>query len=316
MEKWSRAFRDFKKVERVIESLFTGVRGQVLRNEILSKHTSLKVGGKASAFIYPKDVEDLKDVFKIISQHKIPYFVLGDGSNFLPSDDDFNGVVLNLSKLNKVEIIEKETACVAVYVEAGVSKQKLLFWAIESGFSGLEFLSGVPGQVGGGLFMNAGTHRGSFSDVTQKVKLLNMHGTIEEHLVTPNDFSYRAQSFSKNRIIISAVLKLGYGDPKKMTEEVKLMIADRKSKQPLQQPNCGSVFKNPEGTTAGKIIEECGLKGFRIGDAMVSQKHGNFIVNLGNAKSQDIRNVIDHVKKVVTEKKAIQLKEEVVMMES
>ena len=296
--------------------MIPGIRGKVLWNEPLSAHTSLKVGGRVQAYIFPKDTQEVCNLITTFQKEHTFYKVLGDGSNFLPMDEDVEGVILNLANLDKISILEETPTQILVQVGAGVSKQKLLFWAVSKGFSGVEFLSGIPGQVGGGLFMNAGTHLGSFAEVTQKVFLVTQKGEIEEQILGSSDFSYRAQSFSKNKTIVGCVLRLTHGDRKEIEEKVKKMIEERKATQPLNAPNCGSVFKNPNGTSAGKLIESVGLKEYRVGNARVSSKHANFIVNLGGATAKDILSIIQHVKKTVKELKGVELQEEVVIAPS
>ena len=289
------------------------IRGKVLWNEPLSAHTSFKSGGRVKAYIFPKDSEEICTLIHAFQKDHTPYRVLGDGSNFLPFDEDSDGVILNLSHLDKISILEETPTQILVQVGAGVGKQKLLFWSVENGFSGLEFLSGIPGQVGGGLFMNAGTHLGSFSNVTQKVFLVNQQGERAEKVLSPDDFSYRAQSFVKNKIIVGCVLRLTHGNREEMEAKVREMIVERKATQPLNSPNFGSVFKNPVGFSAGKLIESVGLKGYRVGNAMISPKHANFIVNLGGATAKDVLSLVDHAKKTVKECKGVELQEEVVI---
>ena len=288
------------------------IRGKVLWNEPLSAHTSFKSGGRVKAYIFPKDSEEICTLIHAFQKDHTPYRVLGDGSNFLPFDEDSDGVILNLSHLDKISILEETPTQILVQVGAGVGKQKLLFWSVENGFSGLEFLSGIPGQVGGGLFMNAGTHLGSFSNVTQKVFLVNQQGEGEEKVLSPDDFSYRAQSFVKNKIIVGCVLRLTHGNREEMEAKVRKMIVERKATQPLNSPNFGSVFKNPVGFSAGKLIESVGLKGYSVGNAMISPKHPNFIVNVLKAGSEDVKNLIKLVKSEVSNKFEIKLEEEII----
>ncbi len=289
------------------------IRGKALLDESLSTHTSFKSGGRVKAYLFPQDCEEVCTLIRTFQKDHTPYQVLGDGSNFLPTDEDFPGVILNLASLNKISILEETPEKILVQVGAGVSKQKLLFWAVEKSFSGLEFLSGIPGQVGGGLFMNAGTHLGSFSGVTQKVFLVNNAGGVEEKILCPSDFSYRAQSFAKDKIIVGCVLRLIHGNQKEIEEKVRKMIIERKATQPLNSPNFGSVFKNPTGFSAGRLIESIGLKGYRVGNAMISPKHANFIVNLGGATAKDVLSLVDHIKKTVKECRGVELQEEVVI---
>ncbi len=303
-----------------LKNIFQRFRGEVFWNEPLSRHTSLRVGGPADAYAYPSDVSDLSALFKKVCQHRIPYVIWGDGSNILPLDSGFRGIIFNLSHLDQIKILKQGEKKVEIWVGAGVRKQKLLSWAIRRGFSGVEFLSGVPGQVGGGLFMNAGTVKGCFSNVVTKITLMNEKGIEEELPVSTKDFSYRKQTFCKNKIITAATLSLGYGNREEMEKIVDEMVSDRRMKQPLQFPNSGSTFMNPSGISgaeklsAGKLIESAGLKGASMGHAMVSKVHANFMVNLGGASSQDFLSLMEVVEKRVKEVHGITLEREVVVV--
>ena len=291
-----------------------GFGGKTLWNESLSRHTSLRVGGAADAYVFPQHVDELAGVFKRVMEHNIPYLVLGDGSNLLVSDEGFRGIVFNLSKLDQLKVLKKNTQAVEVFVGAGLRKQKMLSWAMRKALSGVEFLSGVPGQMGGGLFMNAGTAYGCFGDVVQRIHMLNSAGGQEVIDVGPQDFSYRAQRFCKNKIITGAVIRLIAGDRGRIAQKVGAMIADRKAKQPLALPSCGSTFKNPPGQIAGRLIQSAGLCGYRVGQAMVSEKHANFIVNLGGARADHVFSVLKYVERRVKEVHGIHLEREVVVI--
>ena len=303
-----------------LKPLLSHMKGRVLWHEPLSKHTSLRTGGPAEAYVYPKNIKELSLLFKNITEEKIPYLVLGDGSNVLASDRGFQGIVLNLSSLNEIEIIKQNTSYVDILIGVGLRKQTVLSWAQERGYSGFEFLSGIPGQMGGGLFMNAGTHLGCFGDVVKEVFILNENGEEVSISVNTENFFYRKQNFCKNNSIITrALFRLVYDDPEKIEQKVKEMLLDRKEKQPLQYPNCGSTFMNPVKTsgelTAGGLIEHSGLKGLRIGNAMVSTKHANFIVNLGKATSQDVLSIIENVEKKIKTVHGIHLQREVIVLD-
>jgi len=320
-----------------MKELLNNLKGEVFWKEPLSKHTSLRVGGPVDAYVTPRDVEDLACVFGKISRQKIPYIILGDGSNLLISDRGFRGVAFNLCNLSQIKILDSledppiesggdnlsgddnlgmtsQNDFVDVFIGAGLRKQKLLSWAMARGFSGAEFLSGVPGQVGGGLFMNAGTHAGSFSDVTRKIQMVTSKGEEIWVAVGLADFSYRAQRFCKGNIITGAIIRLGFGKKSEIKARVQQMVQERKDRQPLKLPNCGSTFTNPPGHTAGKLIEEAGLKGYRVGQAMVSQKHANFIINLGGATASDILSIIHVVEDRVKQHHGIELKREVIVV--
>lgn len=297
-----------------LKPIFENMRGEILWSEPLSRHTTFRVGGPADVLFYPKSVPELATVFSQVIQQGIPYFVLGHGSNLLFPDKGFRGVIFNLSHFDQVEILEKDETSVWVKVGAGVDKKRLLNWTLERGFSGLEFLSGVPGQVGGGLFMNAGTYLGDFSKVAEKICLLNKAANVEEFLITADDFSYRSQSFCKNKIIIASIFHLSHEKKEIIRQRVQKLLDDRKEKQPFGYPSCGSTFKNPASTSAGRLIEAAGCKGYRVGNAEVSKKHANFIINHGHATSGDILAIIDYVKKRVKEIHGVELEEEVVVV--
>lgn len=298
-----------------LKSIFKDVKGEIYWSEPLSKHTTFRVGGPADALFYPKNVSELAAIFSWVIQYQIPYFILGQGSNLLFPDEGFQGIIFNISHFDGIEILEQDSKTVRIKVGAGVDKKRLLSWAIERGFSGLEFLSGVPGQVGGGLFMNAGS-LGDFSKVAEKIYLLNGAAEVEELPVRACDFSYRSQSFCKDKIIIASVFRLNYEKKEILNARVQKLLSDRKEKQPFGYPSCGSTFKNPPETSAGRLIEAAGCKGYRVGDAEVSKKHANFIINHGRATSGDILAIIEYVKKRVKEMHGIELEEEVIVVQS
>ena len=312
----------FKLLKKEIKDF----KGKVFWDESLKKLNSFKVGGVARVLIFPQDETELSLLLKSVGKLDIPYFILGDGSNVLLPDDVYEGAIINVSNFKELKVLgvrSPEGDLTPVYVGAGLSKQMLLFLSVQNGYAGCEFLAGVPGQIGGGLFMNAGTHLGDFSKIVKEVYLMDPDGTKRSVKVTPSDFGYRSQKFCKpgvrshgdlTPIILGATLNLRKGDPLKLKAIVTKMIQERKSKQPLKIPNCGSTFKNPPGNSAGKLIEAAGLKGFQIGGAMVSMTHANFIENVGNAKSLDILNLISHVKKRVKEVQGIELEEEVIVV--
>ncbi|MEK7790350.1 MAG: UDP-N-acetylmuramate dehydrogenase [Deltaproteobacteria bacterium] len=291
------------------------IKGEILWSEPLSRHTTFRVGGPADVLFYPKNVSELATVFSRVVQYQIPYFILGQGSNLLFPDEGFQGVIFNLSHFDGIEILERDSKAVRIKVQAGIDKKRLLNWTIERGFSGLEFLSGVPGQIGGGLFMNAGCF-GDFSKIAEKICLMNEAAKIEELPIRSCDFSYRSQSFCKNKIIIASVFRLNYEKKEILKARVQKLLDDRKEKQPFGYPSCGSTFKNPPDTLAGRLIETAGCKGYRVGDAEVSKKHANFIINHGHATSRDILAIIDYVKKRVKETHSVELEEEVIVVQS
>ena len=273
-------------------------------NESLKDHTTYKVGGTCKYFITPKDLEELINLIKYLRKNNMKYMILGNGSNTIFSSKEYDGVIINLSNLNSMEIIENK-----IYVEAGYQLIKLSMDALNNGLSGLEFAAGIPGNIGGAIFMNAGAYKSDMSNLVETVTFLDENLELKTLPKEELDFTYRKSLFQKNNyIIISTVLKLTPGDK----DEIKALMDKRKQRridsQPLEYPSAGSVFRNPsEDIFAGKLIEDLGLKGYTIGGAQISEKHANFIINIGNATGEDIKALIDLVKSKVKEEYNIDL---------
>jgi UDP-N-acetylmuramate dehydrogenase len=288
-----------------------------LENESLSNHSYLKIGGRAKYFLYPQSKEGLIKVLKFLKQCECPFLIIGQGSNILFPDENFNGVVLKINPkahfLNFIEI-ENIYGKDFISVGAGTLKSDLLKFALEKSFSNFSFLAGIPGTVGGGLKMNAGTSNGSFSSVVKSIKTIDLNGREKIYKNTENFFEYRKLNLPSDEILVCALLYTTRGDKNKIRFEIDKINNLRIQKHPLDLPNCGSVFKNPPFAPAGILIERNNLKGFRIGGAEISQKHGNFIVNTGGATSEDFKKMIEHIKKVIYDKEKIELKEEVVII--
>jgi len=273
-------------------------------NESLKLHTTYKVGGTCKYFITPKDLEELIDLLKYLRDNSIKYMVLGNGSNTIFSSKEYDGVIINLNNINDIKIDGEK-----IYVEAGYQLIKLSMDALNNSLSGLEFAAGIPGNIGGAIFMNAGAYKSDMSELVETVTFLDENLELKTLKNEELDFSYRKSIFQKNNyIIISTVLKLNKGDK----EEIKALMDKRKARrlesQPLEYPSAGSVFRNPsEDIFAGKLIEDLGLKGYKIGGAKISEKHANFIINDGDATGEDIKALIDLVKAKVKEKYNIDL---------
>lgn len=276
----------------------------IKENESLKLHTTYKVGGIAKYFITPNDFDELIKLLKYLKENNIKYMILGNGSNTIFSSKTYDGVIINLSNLNKMKIDGNK-----IFVEAGYQLIKLSIDAMNNNLSGLEFASGIPANVGGAIYMNAGAYKSDMSELIEEVTFLDENYELKTLRKDELNFSYRHSLFQeKNYIIISAVLKLNNGNK----EEIKALMDKRKQRrvesQPLEYPSAGSVFRNPsEDIFAGKLIEDLGLKGYSIGDAKISEKHANFIINNGNATGEDIKSLIDLVKKKVKEKYDIDL---------
>ena len=281
--------------------------GDVIENADLREYTTYKAGGKALAIVIPDDLSGLIKLLKFLREKKVKYKILGNGSNLIFSDKGYNGVLIKLDNFNKLEFNDNY-----ITVGAGYSLIKLSLRTARKGYTGLEFASGIPGTVGGAIFMNAGAYKMDMGYVTTTVKVLDPN--LEVQILTNKDldFHYRSSFLQKvkNYICIEATLLLRKGN----TDAIMEVINDRKmrrlSSQPLEYPSAGSVFRNPEGDYAGRLIEEIGYKGYSIGDAMVSLKHANFIINKGNASGDDIKKLIKEIKAKVKEKYNIDLKVE------
>lgn len=283
------------------------IKGRVLYDEPMSRHTSYGIGGPADALIFPKDVEDLKVILRIAGEERIPYLVLGGGSNLLVRDGGIRGIVINLEGAFQ----ELSSQGEAVKAEAGVRLSRLLAFSAKRGLSGLEPLTGVPGTVGGAVWGNAGAFGGAIADRLVKLRLVTC--SAEELILDRKHlaFSYRRSSLPEGSVIIEATFALTKGDPLAIRQRIFKLLVQRNRSQPVALRSCGSVFKNPPGDYAGRLIEAVGLKGLRRGDAQISPKHGNFIVNLGGAKAGDVLALIEVVKDRVKKEQGVELELEV-----
>ena len=271
----------------------------------LSTLTTYKTGGIAKLVVYPNNINNLKQMLKLIHKYNIKYFILGKGSNTLFSDKEFNGVIIKLDKLNNFKIKQTE-----IYVESGMILSKLVQASVKNELTGLEFAIGIPGTIGGAIYMNAGAYGNNMSNIVKSVIVLNEKFQIKEIPLEKLKFDYRYSIFqdNKNLICVAANIKLEHGNHDEIASKIKENLLKRKNSQPLEYPSAGSVFRNPEGNYAGKIIEELGLKGKNIGGAEISTKHANFIINKNNASSSDILKLIKLVQEEVKDKYKIDLK--------
>lgn len=293
------------------------VKGEVLYNEPLSKHTSFRIGGPAEIFILPRDERDLRTIFR--NKGDTPLFILGEGTNLLVSDNGIKGIVVCLREGFKT--IQdpvfpddgRETGILKV--GSGVKMSYLAKYAARLGLSGIEGLAGIPGSLGGALIMNAGAEGHEIGTVVKSITRITSAGETQVLQKEEIEFHYRKTVFPPgDGIIVEAELELQKGDSKSIHENIDLLLTKRSNKQPLTLPNSGSVFKNPPGDIAGRLIESVGLKGFSIGDAGVSIKHANFIVNKGNASAREVLRLIEHIQNVVKEKTGIELKTEIIVV--
>ncbi len=285
----------------------------IKRDEPMYLHTSFRIGGNAECFCEVKSIDALKNVTESCKSFEIPYFVIGLGSNLLVSDKGISGVVIKLGgDFDEIELTDENT----LRCGAGVSLAGVCIYAKNNSLGGIEFAWGIPGSVGGAVYMNAGAYGGEIKDVVVSSRYLDSNGNIRELSAEKHEFSYR-HSFYTDRdvIILDVTLKLF---PKNKNEIFYLMqdtMERRKAKQPLNRPSAGSVFKRPEGYYAAALIEQCGLKGLSVGDAQVSEKHSGFIVNNGRASSGDVLELIERVKGAVREKTGVELQCEIKYIE-
>ena len=277
-------------------------------DELMEKHTTFKIGGKADVFVSVKSEEEL--IFSVNEAKKvgIPLCVIGKGSDLLVSDKGIEGAVICLDGMRKIDI-SGDTVTVA----AGTGMQALCLSLQKAGLSGFEFAYGIPGTVGGAVFMNAGAYGGEIKDCIVSARYLAKEGNIAHITAEDMKLSYRKSIFQENGgIILSAVFKFQKGNPDEILEKMNCYLARRKEKQPLEFPSAGSVFRRPEGNFAGTLIEKSGLKGERVGGAMVSKKHAGFIVNTGGATSEDVKRLIEKIQKKVFCDSGVELKTEVI----
>ncbi len=278
------------------------------REEPMSAHTTFRIGGKADLFLKPAAEENLRGALLTARENDIPCFYLGGGSNLLVSDFGIHGAVIYTGGFSDLSLLD---GCV-IECGAGARLSKLCSFALENSLSGCEFAWGIPGTVGGAVYMNAGAYGGEMKDVILSVRHMTPDGEIEEVPAESLKLGYRSSVYSKNKnIILSAKLKLHPGDKNEIREKMDDLIERRKEKQPIDMPSAGSTFKRPEGNFAGTLIEQCGLKGASVGGAMVSEKHAGFIVNTGDATCSEVLRLIEKVRDTVLEKSGVLLEPEV-----
>lgn len=289
--------------------LFNKLNCVVRYDEPLKNHTTFKIGGNCIALIEPREVYDIIETIKICRENNIKFFVIGNGSNLLVPDEGYNGVIIKLKSEFSTIKVEDEY----LIVNAGAKLSEVYPIAYENSLTGFEFASGIPGTIGGAIFMNAGAYGGEMKDIVESVEVLDLDNFELKQLKNEDlEFSYRKSIIQrKNYIVTSIKLKLKKGNKEEINAVYEDLRDRRNSKQPLNFGSAGSTFKRPEGHFASKLIEDAGLKGYHINDAWVSEKHSGFIVNKGNASFKDVMELIEYVQKVVFEKFGVKLETEV-----
>ena len=279
---------------------------EICENYPLAKLTTFCTGGPALV-LFPEKKEVLSSLIPLLIKEKIPYYVLGNGSNVIALDEGYEGLILSTLRLKNMTVSENE-----ITADCGASLTGTASLAQRSGLSGMENLYGIPGTVGGAVFMNAGAYGGECKDVVSSVSVLTPDGVIKTLSGEEAEFGYRTSRFEKSgEVILSATFSLAPGDKDEIKSKMDDFMNRRRSKQPLEFPSAGSTFKRYEGRFTAQMIDEAGLKGARVGGAMVSEKHAGFVINYDNATSADILNLIDHVKKVILEKEGLHIQCEV-----
>ena len=283
----------------------------IKRNEPMSKHTSFKTGGPAEFYITAKTIEDIQNIFQYAKTNRIKLYIIGNGSNLLVSDEGIKGIVLKIA----VDNIETLVSDFGILVNAGAGVKTMALAQIlkKDGITGFEELAGIPGTIGGANYMNAGAYGKELKDIIVETKVINKEtGKIETLKKEEQELKYRSSIFkNKKYIIIETTFNLQRGKPEEIERRMNEFSIQRKEKQPLEYPSAGSTFKRGDGFITAKLIDECGLKGYTIGGAQISEKHAGFIINKGNATSKDILDLIDYTKKKVFEKFGVQIEEEV-----
>lgn len=284
----------------------------VFVDELLSRHTTLRIGGPARYFLTPDSIEGIKKVVSICKEHNIEFYVIGNGSNLLVSDKGYDGVVIRIAeKFRKIRCEGNK-----IYATAGATLSGIAQVALHNSLTGFEFAAGIPGTLGGALVMNAGAYGGEMKQVVESAELLDSEGKL---VVFSNDelgLGYRTSVIpKKGYFVMSAVLKLDYTDDREaIRARMSELAAQRREKQPLEYPSAGSTFKRPEGYFAGKLIMDAGLRGYTVGGAAVSEKHCGFIINKGGATADDVVRLIGYVRTAVLDKFGVELEPEVKLL--
>ena len=280
------------------------MKGIVMKDEMLKNHTSMRVGGPCDVFVVPDSKKEFLWLFRFLQKEGVRFFIMGNGTNVIFDDNGFRGVVIKTTKcFNNIDVEDNE-----VLSGSGVDLMKLIILSARLGLSCLENLYGIPGTVGGAIWMNAGAFGREIKDCIKEVEFINISGNRKQ---INSGFSYRKSAFKKGDVIVEARFIFTRRKKSDIMHDIENIKKKREQKQPLDMPSAGSIFKNPQRGFAGEIIDRLGLKGFAYGDAMISTKHANFIVNRGNATAKDIKELVHKVKETVKKEEGVDLKLEV-----
>jgi UDP-N-acetylmuramate dehydrogenase len=285
---------------------------QVAESEPMSRHTTFRIGGPAKVFVSPDNIEKIIKTIELLKNEKCDYFILGNGSNILAADEGYDGVVVSTENLKNLNIEREDGDETYIYAEAGVMLSRAAVLASESSFTGFEFAGGIPGTVGGAVSMNAGAYGGEIKDIIVSADVLMSDGTVVKLTRDELELSYRSSIIQKEKmIVLSAEFALKKGNKSEILDKMKDFSQRRRDKQPLEYASAGSTFKRPEGYFAGKLIDDAGLRGYRVGNVMVSEKHCGFVVNMGGGTCEEAKAVINHVREEVEKQFGVTLEMEV-----
>jgi len=280
----------------------------VLKDEPMSKHTTFRIGGAADFFVTPRDAAEVWQIIALCNSCQMPYYITGNGSNLLVGDKGYRGVMIQIGDtMNQIR-----TEGNRIYAQAGALLSKIAAEALRHELTGFEFASGIPGTLGGAIVMNAGAYGGEMKQIIAEARILDKDGNLRTLSVQELELGYRTSILVKKQYVaIDAVLELKKGNPAEIQATLKQLKEQRTTKQPLEYPSAGSAFKRPEGYFAGKLIEDAGLRGFRIGDAQVSEKHCGFVINRGQATAAEIVSLMEQVADRVKKDSGVQLEPEI-----
>jgi UDP-N-acetylmuramate dehydrogenase len=279
------------------EEIFSAAHfeGEIKFMEPMSKHTSLKIGGPADVFVIPHNLLSLKNLMVALKSEDVPFLTLGCGTNVLIKDGGIAGIVISLKSFKRIEVLSETKENINLHVGSGVYLQKLVSFSVENSYSGIEWLVGIPGSFGGAVFGNAGAFGNEIKDVLISVWIMNTEGVLNRVKAEDIHFEYRSSSISIQEFIIAGEIMLKKDKKEDVSARAETFLREKKERQPLSEFSAGCVFKNPPGTSAGKLIDEAGCKGMRIGDIEVSIKHANFFINRGKAKASDFLKLMKEV---------------------
>lgn len=284
----------------------------VSESEAMSRHTTFRIGGPARVFVSPDNIDKIINTIELLKKEEQEYFILGNGSNLLVADEGYNGIVVSTENLKELNIEKEDGDMTYIYAQAGVRLSRAAVLASESSLTGFEFAGGIPGSIGGAVSMNAGAYGGEIKDVIVSADVLMEDGSVVKMTNKELELSYRNSIIQKkNLVVLSAEFALKKGKKEEILAKMKDFSTMRRDKQPLEYASAGSTFKRPEGYFAGKLVDDAGLRGYRVGNVMVSEKHCGFVVNVGGGTCEEAKAVITHVREEVEKKFGVILEMEV-----